>query len=150
MGFEGYIDEFFVDADTTREGLLIKLEMDGKDYGSITIYGADLDSGVYGLYHDSEIQPTVKIDFGQCATVAEVITTALHEICHHVLGEEYPKMKTREQHYYIYKVQIEVQNEVKKVVDDPYSLKYSIVMREKWVECYWLPKKLISLSEVLN
>lgn len=45
-----------------------------------------------------------------CGTiVTEVITTALHEICHHVLGEKYPKMKTGEQHYYIYKVQIEVQ-----------------------------------------
>ncbi|MGD2250052.1 MAG: RHS repeat-associated core domain-containing protein, partial [Candidatus Methanofastidiosia archaeon] len=142
MGFEGHIEEFFVDADTTRKGLVIKLEMDGEDYGSITIFEADLGSGIFGLYNSSEIQPTVKIDFDQCTTVAEVITIALHEICHHVLGKEYEEMNTKEQHYYIYKVQIETQNEVKKVAENPYSLKWSIIMGMKWFECYWLPEKL--------
>lgn len=129
--------------------LIITIEVEGINYGEVRLREDDEDCDdpnvLAGREKDTE---DIFVCVSEFRTVAELATTLLHEICHHVLKKADPYLNTGSEHYYIYKVQFEYMRKLIREMKDegggisqyyPYSPIYYAFTKMQWEDKFYKP-----------
>jgi RHS repeat-associated protein len=141
LGFDASIQ---YDEGLGMDVLVISVNIDGIDCREVKLY-VDEEEGKAGGYEEKT--KSFYISINQHRTVAELLTTILHEICHHVLKKEASELSTKQEHFYIYYVEWEYMNkliEMQKGMGEnspyyPYSNIYYSGMGEHFLENVFMP-----------
>jgi RHS repeat-associated protein len=144
-----------------RRRLIITVKINGTDYGTMQVYVDEKrceDENAYGG-RDS-LTEDIFVSIIKHRTIAELVTTILHEICHHVLKKEASWLTTEKEHFIIYAVQIMYMGKLieSQKTDErinpyyPYSNIYCTYMQMHWIESFFIPfwKKLNGIPSILD
>lgn len=127
---------------------MISVNIDGIDCREVKLY-VDEDRAIneraYGGY--DEKTHSFFIGINQHTTVGELLTTILHEICHHVLKKIDPGLDSKQEDFYIYYAELECMNNLIESQKGeggnspyyPYSDDYYTSMRNNFIDNVFMP-----------
>jgi len=143
-----------------RRRVIITININGTHYGTMPIHIDEQRAEDENAYGGRDLSGDAFVSIIKHNTIAELVTTILHEICHEVLKKVAPELNTAKEHFIIYAIQIMCMGkliESQKTEErtnpyHPYSNIYVTYMQMHWVESFLIPfwKKLYGIPSILD